>query len=184
MKYAFGVLVLAAFFPVAATAQSASLAPGARVRVTAPNDNLKRVVGTVAEVRNDSILLVNNRESRAVALANVTSLEVSKGQRSMFLRDAGLGLGIGAVAGYVMGYATYEECNPDPYGFFDCMFEPESRGQAATWGGLVGGALGLVSGALVGAFHRVDRWESLTVPPRVTIRPGAHGITVGISRAF
>lgn len=182
MRSTFRFIALAVMLPFSAGAQSEPLAVGARVRVTAPNDNVKASVGTIAEVRNDSIIVVNNGRSRAVARANVTRLEVSTGRRSMFLRDAGLGLGIGVVAGYVMGYATYKECNPEA--LFDCMFEPETRGQASALGGAIGGVLGLAAGAVVGAFHRADRWQPVSVPARVSVRPGARGITVSMSRSF
>lgn len=169
--------------PLSVGAQAESVAPGARVRVTAPTDNLKGAIGTVAEVRVDSIVLVSKGGSRAVALTNITRLDVSTGRRSMFLRDTGIGLGIGTLAGVVIGYATYQECEEE--GFMSCFLVPEDRGQAAMWGGVVGGAAGTLTGALIGVFHRGDRWRPVRVSTKVAVRPAAGGgITVGLTRAF
>lgn len=183
MKLAFGVLLVALVLPVMAEAQSSSLTVGARVRVTSPRDELKNHVATLAEVRPDSIVLAGATGSRTVGLDNVTAIEVSAGKRSRFLQDAGIGLGVGALAGGLMGYFAYEEC--DEEGFMACFMVPDSRMESAAFGGAVLGAVGLIGGAIVGAFHTTDRWEGASLPARVSIGPSrSGGAQLSISRSF
>lgn len=180
-----GLMVLAAAFlaPVVADAQASPVVAGARVRVTAPSIDLRRYVTTIVDVRGDSIVLGVRDNSRSVALADVTALEVSAGKRRRFLRSAGLGLGIGAIVGAVVGAASYEECVPTE--FLGCFLAPESRGQSAAMGAVVLGAVGLLTGAVVGVVRRTDRWVSVDMPLRASIKPTASGgMSVTISRAF
>jgi len=183
MRLAFAVSILL-MVPAIAETQSATLAVGARVRVTSPSDHLRKHVTTVMELRGDSIVVGVRGSSRTIGLADVTVLEVSTGTRNRFFRDAGLGLGIGVIVGAVAGAVTYEECVPR--GPFDCLLVSESSTQAAVvGGGIVLGAVGLAAGAVVGAFHRTDRWAPVRMPVRAAIAPTrSGGVSFTISRAF
>ena len=49
----------------------------------------------------------------------------------------------------------------------------------------VGFTIGLVIGAVVGALRRTDRWVSVDMPLRASIRPtSSGGMSLTISRAF
>ncbi len=183
MKLGLMVLTTALLAPVVADAQAPAVAAGTRVRVTAPSIDLRRHVTTIVDVRGDSIVFGVSNNSRSVALSDVTALEVSAGKHRRFLRNAGLGLGIGAIVGAVVGAATYEECVPTE--FLDCFLADESRGQSAVTGGVVLGAVGLLTGAVVGVLRRTDRWVSVDMPLRASIKPtGSGGMSLTISRAF
>lgn len=65
-----------------------------------------------------------------------------------------MGLGIGIASGALLGAASYSERSPSC--FFDC-----SRGQAAAFGGMLGGASGLVIGTIVGVATGRERWTAI-----------------------
>jgi len=183
MKLGLMVLATALLAPVVADAQAPAVVAGTRVRVTAPSIDLRRHVTTIVDVRGDSIVFGVPDNPRSVALSDVTALEVSAGKHRRFLRSAALGLGIGAIVGAVVGAATYEECVPTE--FLDCLLADESRGQSAATGGVVLGVVGLLTGAVVGAVRRTDRWVSVDMPVRASIKPTASGgMSLTITRAF
>jgi hypothetical protein len=182
MRSDLAILAFALLFPALAHTQAPEVLQGARVRVTAPSGLLDRHVTTVMDVRGDSIVLGVAGGSQTVGFADVTALDVSTGRRTRVLRDAGLGLGAGVIVGAIAGALTFEECVPDT--FLGCLMAPESRADAAAFGGLVLGAAGLVAGAVVGIFDRADRWESV-VPVRAVVAPTrSGGISVMLSHAF
>lgn len=175
MKSALCILVVALLLPVAGEGQSATLAAGARVRLTSPRDDLKNHVTTVTEVRGDSIVVAGSAGLRTIALDNVTALDVSAGTRRRVVRDGLIGFGAGALIGAIVGAAAYEE--PD--------FLVGSAAEASALVGAYFGAIGLVVGGVVGAFHRADRWEPRTIPVRVGIAPSrTGGVSLNFSRAF
>lgn len=177
MKLAFAVSILL-MVPAIAETQSATLAPGARVRLTSPSHDFKRHVTTVTDVRGDSIVVGVRGSSRTIALTDVTALEVSTGKQRQFFRNAALGLGIGALTGAVIGAVSYEEC-------VDCWFGPQSAAQEAALGAVLLGTAGLVTGAIVGGFHRTDRWAPVRMPIRAAIGPArSGGVGLTISRTF
>ena len=183
MKLSLMALAAAFLGPVVAHAQAPAVVAGTRVRVTAPSVDLRRHVTTIVDVRGDSIVFGVSDNSRSVALSDVTALEVSAGKHRRFLRSAGLGLGIGAIIGAVVGAATYQECVPTE--FLGCLVAPESRAQSAAMGGVALGGVGLLTGAVVGALRRTDRWVSVDMPLRASIKPTASGgMSLTISRAF
>jgi hypothetical protein len=183
MKSGLSILALAMFFPLAAEGQAPGVAVGTRVRVTAPTSDLERHVTTIMDVRDDSIVVGVRGSSRTIGLADVTALEASTGRRRQVLRDALLGLGIGVVAGAAIGAITYEECVPQT--FFDCMMAFESATESAAFGGILFGAAGLLTGAVVGVFDRKDSWAPVDLPVRAAIVPTrSGGVSVMLSRTF
>ena len=184
MKLRFITLALCLVYPVVAEAQSPVVAPGARVRITAPGSGMKRHVTTVTDVRGDSIVVDLRGAPRTLTFADVTALDVSTGRRSRFLLATGLGLGIGVGGGAVVGAATHDECVPKGE-VLDCFLAPDNRAQSAGWGALALGVVGMGIGAVVGAFHRSDRWASVDLPVRAAIRPTrSGGVSITMSRGF
>lgn len=175
------VLVLAAcavMVTPAVAAEGQSIAPGARVRVTAPAKGLERHVTTVENLRGDSIVVGFGGGWQTIALTDMTSLDVSLGRQSRFFADAGIGLAVGVLAGVLVGAVGYQECR-------DCMFGPANRTQSAALGGILLGTVGLATGAVVGVFHRPDRWARYKLPTKGTIALlTSESIGLGISRAF
>lgn len=175
MKSAWTVLALALLFPITAQAQSASVAAGARIRITSPRNDLQKHVTTVMEARSDSIVVAGASGVRTVALNDVTALDVSVGTRTRVIRDGLIGFGAGALIGGIVGATAYEET--------DFLF-----GSAAEAGAGVGayfGTIGLLVGGVVGAFHRADRWQPARAPVRAVIIPSrSGGVAVSLSRAF
>jgi len=183
MNISVGVLAFALVFPAAAAAQSASLAPGARVRITAPDQRLKNEVGGVEAVQGDSLVFVAKGSRQAIALTDVTRIEISAGRRKQLLKHMGIGLAAGAVTGGVIGAVTYEECVPE--GFLDCLLASDNRGEEAVLGGAMLGVVGLVAGTVAGLIRRPERWESVELPLAVAIGSSRRGgVSLGFSRAF
>lgn len=175
MKSALTILAVALFFPAIAETQSPALAAGARVRVTSPRDDLNRYVGTLMELRDDSVVVAGPRGSRTIALDNVTALDVSAGTRTQIARSALIGFGAGAVLGGIWGAAAYD--GPD--------FFFSSAAQMGAFSGLVFGSIGLVAGGVVGAMNRTDRWEPREFSVRAAIGASrAGGVSLSLSRAF
>ncbi|HUF30994.1 MAG TPA: hypothetical protein VMM77_10110 [Gemmatimonadaceae bacterium] len=175
MKSVLGFLALLLLFPAIADSQAAGLTAGARVRVTAPRDDLNKYVGTIMELRGDSVVVAGRQGSRRIAFGDVTALEVSTGTQTRIVRSGLIGFGAGAVVGAIMGLAAYD--GPDL--FFD------SPASFAAFSGLVFGSVGMVAGGVVGALQRTDRWERRDLPVKVGIggsRSG--GVSLNFSRAF
>lgn len=169
------LLVLALVVPLGMEAQAPDLVVGARVRVTAPNFGLDKHVTTVTELRGDSVVVGVKGRPRTIALRDFSALEVSAGKRMRVLPFALMGLGIGAVGGYVIGATSYEE------GAWCCANSAEGEGMIA---GSVFGVLGFFTGAITGALYRGDRWVSATPPARATVAITRTGASIGFTRAF
>lgn len=183
MKTGLTILALAMFIPLVAEGQSPPVAAGTRVRVTAPGEGLDRRVTTIMDVRGDSIVVGDQNGSRIIGLAEVTALEVSTGRKSRLWRGAGMGLGIGVLAGAAIGAVTYEKCDPNP--FLSCWMAPGSAMGAAAIGGVLLRGAGLVTGAVIGALIRTDGWAPVDLPVRAAIVPArSGGVSVMLSRSF
>lgn len=174
MRIACSVLALALLFPVAAQAQSPSLGVGARVRITSPRNDMRKHVTTVTEIRGDSLVVAGGGGVRALALTDVTAIDVSTGRRNRIVRDGLIGLGTGFAGGFLLGVLSYEE--PD---FLDGPVE------AGALVGVMFGLVGLAAGGVVGAFDHTDRWVPAREGFKASIAPRrSGGITLGFSRAF
>ena len=143
-----------------------SLAPGTRIRVTAPGAGANKLVGTFVGARTDT-LLVRTRPGwtpQSIPLASVTRLDMSRGRKSLAGAGAGIGGVIGAVSGAVVGAASCADA---------FLADPA---QCALAGGLVVGAGGALLGAVVGALGKTDRWEEVPLDRlRVSFAPQRDG---------
>jgi hypothetical protein len=152
--------------------ESQALEPGSRVRLTQASG--ARHQGILHAIETDSVRLTGARGGLvAVSLADVERVEVSLGRRRQFWKHLGMtAVGLALVGGGVAA-STYEPCNEDV--LFGCLMEPESRGEAFFWGAIVGGAVGVPAGVVVGAAVRQEQWQPVNHPavrPRqVSIRP-------------
>ena len=140
---------------------------------------------TFVAVRADSLVVRLDPNTWSVPIAAVTKLEVSRGRNSFGAgRGALIGVLVGGVAGWIVGYAGYEECVPSG-GLFDCagVFSPEV---AAFGGAMVLGTLGAGIGAVTGALVKTHRWVEVPLDRlRVSLAPQRDGrFAFGLSVRF
>lgn len=157
--------------------QETPVAPGDRVRVTAPTAVSGRFVGTVMEISADTcVLAVEGRaEPLTLPLASVTKLEVSRSRRSHYGKGALTGLAVGAAAGAILGAVTFSG---------SCLLESQPCPVAGAAVGAVGlGLAGALVGAAVVGVTETDRWE--TVPlDRIRVSLTPDGLRVSASIVF
>jgi hypothetical protein len=160
--------------------QEPPVAPGDRVRVTAPTVGRDPLVGTLDELRADTCVLwiEGGAEPLALPLGSVTSLEVSRGRKSNTLAGAGIGLLIGGVGGTTLGLVVGLQCEGD------CP-SPPGLLPAAIFGG-IGAGFGLLIGTAIGAASGTERWEVVDLQSvRVGLTPhGRRGLAVSVSVTF
>jgi len=155
-----------------------SVAPGDTVRVTAPSMDMDDSVGTVAALETDTLTVQVEERADAlyVPLADVTKLEVRRGQKSNVGKGALIGLGVGALMGVGLGLLVVEGGEACDRGVQDCW-------QAIPAGAGLLGAVGAGLGALIGLGARIDRWE--TVPlDQLRVGPSsvdADGVAVSVT---
>jgi hypothetical protein len=152
-----------------------SIAPGDRVRVTAPSMDLDKGVGSVTELKTDTLVVEMEERADAldVPLADVTKLEI-RGQQTSRATWTGAAIGA-AVGGLGLTLAAAAVCSGGA-----CTIE-DAGYLAIAAGGAVGG--GLV-GAGIGALIKTGGWEEVPLDEiRVSltpIAPGGVGVTVRV----
>ncbi|HTE19006.1 MAG TPA: hypothetical protein VK689_11585 [Armatimonadota bacterium] len=179
-----GVLLAA---PLALRAQSAAgLAPGTRVRVV--DHATGRTVGTVSEVRGDTLVVLAGRGERrrevTLSVSSLRRLQVSRGRPSRPVSALQLGA-LGLVSGTVGGLAgatlpsllSGERCDRR---VDDLCF---TTGESVAIGLLVGAPMGFALGAVAGFLFPQERWHSLSLPnaPVVTVSGHGDGVRLGLS---
>ena len=165
-------------------APAATLLPGARVRITQAGE--KPRVAIVVAQSADTLLVRSPELANTVAMpiADISRLDVSTGRHRSVIKGMALGTAGAGALGAAIWAMTFEPCESTE--FLGCLFEPESRGDAALMGGAVGGVVGFVVGSLVGLVPR-EHWERVSpADARVsaTVRPGAHGTALRVSLQF
>ena len=138
--------------PRAAETQPVNLTPGARLRVSAPDFDIKRRTGTLVRVTPDS-LTVDFRgriPPMTLPIDGLSRLDVSTGKR----RAAGLarGAAIGTLIGALAGLAI----SGDPQ-------ECRDEGCGAVILGTLGGGTGLILGSVIGVATAPDRWKEASL---------------------
>ena len=157
-----------------------ALQPGARVRVQASGVVAGGLEATVVARVRDTVTLTTSRGTPiAVPLAAITTAEVSRGGSHRdgavkgLARGAGVGLAVGLL-GAIVDDARSDECGAEP-----CE-NNLTPGEVVAGGFMIGAVLGAGIGAIVGA----ERWERLTIPARVVVRPGSEGLTLTLAIPF
>jgi hypothetical protein len=160
-----------------AEAQLASLAefqPGTRVRVQAPGVVAGPLEATVVARSRDTVTLTRQHGGPiSVPLGAITAAEVSRGRSHG--DGAVKGLSWGAGAGLVVGLlsAIVYDARSDACGLEPCENDL-SPGEVVAGGFLTGAVLGAGIGAIAGS----ERWERLTIPTFVALRPNRVGLTL------
>ncbi len=175
------------------------IATDTRVRLTSPvfgavgkGRRMTRIIG----VSPDTIIfqLEGRTDSLPLRRSEVQRIERWTGRGSQIRRGMKVGTLGGVALGTVMGltWRASEQCSEpftyssEPYtGPLECYTPKTQTGTNVASGAIVFGGLGLLAGAVVGAFARADRWESL--PPaawqsRVTLAPaGSRAVALRVA---
>lgn len=126
-------------------------AKGARVRVEWMQTTQRhRAVGTVHELRADSLVLAERAGVRTFALARLSGIDVRV--RRSHVRGAVRGAALGALGGLAAGLTV------GGYVAATCRAN-DMCGLALISGPVLGVAAGLTLGTVVGAVHRGERWQ-------------------------
>jgi hypothetical protein len=165
-----GIICLAAVAQVAhgpaAMAQTPTiLAPGTRIRVTAPSAlTPEQQAGRLVALRADSLLLQPDGAAEVtIPRSAIGEIDTSLGRHSATGRGIVVGLFTGAAAGAALGAALLHKgaCTFHQGVLFlpaytsDCV----SRGTRAAEGGILGAVAGLVAGGLIGHSHKTEDWH-------------------------
>jgi hypothetical protein len=174
------VLVLTASVDLFAQ-QGPPVAPGDRVRVTAPTIDPDMFVGTLVAMGADTCVLeVEGRaEQLALPLASVEKLEVSLGQKT----KAGQYAGAYALAGLAAGLGVAAAVCRDE----GCVTNAGNMAGYFTVALVAAGAgVGALVGAGIGSAIEVDDWAVVDLQSvRVGLTPlGRRGLAVSVSVAF
>jgi hypothetical protein len=146
---------------------TAEIAPGDAVRITAPALGLKGWKGWYVRAELDSVTLRGKGDSatRTLPLAEIARFEVNHGNKPLE-GHAAQGALLGGLAGGLLGMISQpgsddSECNPID-GAFYCS--------GAQWkGGVVGAGIGALIGLGIGALIRTTPWREVPInPPEVT----------------
>jgi len=173
-----------------ALGQSGAVAPGTRVRISAPAVWSEVVTGTVAAAGVDVLVLESRSRGgglRTVALADIESLEVYRGNAGA--RVGGIVGGvIGAGTAYLIASSLIEKSKcTEGLRCLDNLGEAMVGGTLLAVGSIVSGTLvGGLLGTAVGHAIGPDIWEPVpTGRLRVAIAPhSAGGVVMGISVPF
>lgn len=170
-------LVLAAPFTVLAQQESV-LAPGDRIRVTAPAMGVEQLVCTLSAFSADSVVVEDRDTLLSLPLASVTKLEVYRGQQLRGGNRAVTGLLVGGGAGALFGLII----GAPEAGDWGARYV---LGGALIFAGL-GGAVGAFIGAAVRQRRLVERWEPVLLYPSQGCLPPPAGrrLAIGVSLRF
>ncbi len=170
MKY-FGFLIaflLPLVWGSVVVSQDLTLAPGARVRVTAQDLNISRSIGEVERVDPDTLVINLETSQMAIPMAAVQRIDISRGLKSNTLKGtlygalAG-GLAFGTVAGVLIE-------GDDFWGLGVFIYAVS---------GLAAGA-GL--GALIGSGWHTEHWNQVPLPVSLSVAPLGDGdYAVGVA---
>ena len=143
-----------------ATGQAQPL-EGQRTRISVTNRTPSRFIGTLLQVRSDSIVVQAEQQQIIIPRSQVTRVEVSRGQRSALGKGALIGALSGLLGGLVAGSVA---CASYDIAEGTCL-NSNDGGQVAFFApvglGLLGG-LGI--GSLIGLASHTERWEIRPLP--------------------
>ena len=130
---------------------------GSRVRVTALGLSTDRRTGTLVSGNNDSVTLLPGHAElpTSVRTSSITRLEIFRGSSTHKLKGLLIGFATGAVVAGAVTAATWH-----PTGDFD-FGRWGDAGLIAVPGGLAGGLIGLLIGAVP-----LERWIDVPIPDR------------------
>jgi hypothetical protein len=169
------VVALMLVAPLAA--QSIALPPqGSLIRVRTSTSPNKWVAGALGAQTAEALWL----DGRALPMESISRIEVSEGRKGHFLT----GLAIGTVAGVGLGLSMRSSIEDDLRNTDD-FYDGIGIAIAGTAAVPFGIALGAITGGVVGALWRSERWREVSTDRlRVAVVPtsrGGLGVGVGVS---
>ena len=150
------LMTLAASMNFGQVSAAPMLAPGARIRVSVARPESQRWVGSFVAAVDDTLTLRTEQAGDsatalvAIPVHEVTRLELSDGHHRHVLRNAGLGLALGACMGGVIAASVSNGTNSE----FGVGFNIVAGAGAV-------GVIGTALGALHGFGHSSERWRPL-----------------------
>ncbi len=179
-------MLLTAPLAQGAAQMSASLAPGTRVRVTAPVFGLDRREAVVEALRLDTLVL---RTDATIAIpgASLTRLEAHSGRHSHPWRGTGIGALGGLLIGGTIGFIACENYTvTTPTGVGNCLDSREGAQIILVAGLGLGAAGGALLGLGIGALIKTDKWVEHPLDDlRVGLVPQPDGrLAFGVTHRF
>jgi hypothetical protein len=165
IRLALALAALGFSLPIPLAAQvRLPLAPGQRVRVTAPSASMRNEVATIEAITADTLVLVRMWAGQslrsAVPLASVQGMDMSRRRRG----HAGVGAALGGMLGFIAGTIADRQCERTCGIICICLYRP------------VGAVVGLGLGAICGAGWKTDLWEPVPLDRlRVGLSPQPSG---------
>jgi hypothetical protein len=179
-----GLIAVVVGVSVAQADEPEPVAPGSRVRLTAPSVSVERLVGTVVGLDEATLTLQRQgaKDTLQVPRGAITTLETSAhGSRKG--RGAAIGALAGLGAGVALGLAIGEDCS-EVLGELEPLFSVFcfSKGEMAA----VAALLTVPAGALVGlAVAPGEKWQRSSLERlSVRIRPARGGAALTVSLRF
>ena len=160
------------------------VAPGSRVRLTAPSVSVERLVGTVVGLDEATLTLQRQgaEDTLQVPRGAITTFETSE-HRSRKGKGAAIGALVGLGAAVALGLAVGENCGDpipelEPLFSFVCLSKGEAAGVYAI--------LTVPAGALLGlAVAPGEKWHPSALDRlRVRITPARGGASLTVSLRF
>ena len=143
-------------WPALAQTISVQADSGSRVRVSSAILGVGRQVGTIRSLSRDSLVLQRGGTTAAIAISDISRIEVSTGRKTHAAAHAGGGLLIGGLVGIAFGALTFEE---------NSLIGPQTRSESAFLAGAVLGGLGAIIG-FVGGSIPSEKWVPATIASR------------------
>lgn len=152
-------LITVAGTPLIAAAQEVVPKAGDRVRVTVADAEAGkdlRYVGNLGGWDEVALRWESAGSPQSAPLDRVTKLELSRGEKSNWLKGGAIGAAAGFVTGFVLFYVVCSGSKCDDSG------SPSDRDlRFAFVGGALGAGAGFVLGAPIGAGSRSERWSAV-----------------------
>jgi len=163
---------------------ASAFAPGNQVRIRYTAQPGLLLQGAVAAVDKTTLTLVE-REKRIpmrIPIASITGAEMKVGEKRQWLRGALVGLGVGALAGVVLGATMpVDPACGAPGEPTLCITSSSDRAAAIAYGFAFGGALGGSAGAGIGALVKTETWVPLQGgKPRQALTAMPLGVRIGV----
>jgi len=156
MKRALGAFLL--LFSISASPAQAQgipgISPGDRVRVTAPECDLKKKKGTFISFDDDLFSATLDDQDIGCPVGALTRLDVSVGERKWW-KASMIGLGVGAGVGAITAVVFVSQASE-----YDDM-----TAVAAIVFGMLSVGAGLVTGTIIGVIRGTDNWKEVPLPP-------------------
>ena len=165
-----------------AAPDTAEIAPGDAVRITAPALGLDKWKGWYVSAGFDSVTVrAADSSVKTLPLEKIARLEVNHGNIPS-KGNAGVGAVLGGLSGVLLGAIAADPANIDTCVTSDSPDCSSAQLRGGFYGLLIGAALG----AGIGAFIRTEHWTDVPInPPEVTVSfpPRTYG-SVGLAFKF